>query len=130
MAAACKRGRKRLRLKSGKKVNNSFVRELWKDYINLSILPMLLKYGKVQIDKNCSLEIVGHREIKLIKLKRNGKISSTTLENKLRSGISYKIVLNDRNYRGGTLIFQACPMIKKAVSDHLKNSNTYYRIAA
>lgn len=128
MSDVCKRANKRLKAKCGKKVNNSFIRKFWKDYIELSVIPILLKYGKIKIDKNCSLEIVGEKKIKLIKLKRNGKLSSTTLENKLRAGIVYKIVLTDNSYKHGSLIFQANKTIKEAVTEALMNTNTYYRI--
>ncbi len=130
MAKVVRRGVKNLRVKHGKKIKPGMVHKLWKDYIELSLTPMLLKYGKVQIDKRTSLEIVGEREIKAIRLKRNGELSSTTKENKLRAGISYKLVYADTNYKGGTLIFTASRGLKKAVSEHLKNSNTYYRIVA
>jgi len=130
MVAVCKRARTRLRAKHGKRTKNSFVRELWKDYIELSLTPSLIKYGKVQIDKNASIEIVGKREIKLIRLKRNGQLSSTTTENKLRAGIKYKIVYEDKTHKGGKLIFTAHKNIKKAVSEALMNTNAYYRIAS
>jgi hypothetical protein len=130
MAEACKRARTKLRVKHAKKTNNSFIRELWKDYIELSLTPTLLKYGKVQIDKNASLEIVGKRDIKLIRLKKDGKLSSTTTANKLRPGIRYKIVYEDKTHKGGKLIFTASKNLKKAVSEALMNTNTYYRIAS
>jgi len=101
---------------------------VWKDYINLSLVPELLKYGKVQIDKRTSIEIVGKKEIKVLYLKKGG-VSSTTKYNKMREGISYKIVLNDSNFKNGTLIFKANSNIKKAVSEALMNTNNYYRIA-
>lgn len=130
MASVCKRARTKLRVKHAKRTNKSFIRELWKDYIELSLTPMLIKNGKVQIDKNASIEIVGKRQIKLIRLKRNGALSSTTTENKLRAGIVYDIVYEDKTHKGGKLIFTASKNIKKAVSEALMNTNTYYRIAS
>jgi len=128
MSVLRRRARKKLRDNYGLKIKLSYVDMVWKDYINLSLVPELLKYGKVQIDKRTSIEIVGKKEIKVLYLKKGG-VSSTTKYNKMREGISYKIVLNDSNFKNGTLIFKANSNIKKAVSEALMNTNNYYRIA-
>jgi len=128
MSVLRRRARKKLRENYGLKIKLSYVDMVWKDYINLSLVPELLKYGKVQIDKRTSIEIVGKKEIKVLYLKKGG-VSSTTKYNKMREGISYKIVLNDSNFKNGTLIFKANSNIKKAVSEALMNTNNYYRIA-
>jgi len=128
MSALRRRARKKLRDNYGLKIKLSYVDMVWKDYINLSLVPELLKYGRVQIDKRTSIEIVGKKEIKVLYLKKGG-VSSTTKYNKMREGISYKIVLNDSNFKNGTLIFKANSNIKKAVSEALMNTNNYYRIA-
>ena len=128
MSVLRRRARKKLRVKYGVKAKLSYIDSVWKDYINLSLVPELLKYGKVQIDKQTSIEIVGKKEIKLLYLKKGG-VSSTTKYNNMRAGISYKIVLTDANFKNGTLIFTANSNIKKAVSNALMNTNNYYRIA-
>ena len=128
MALLRRRCRKTMRVKHGKKIQLSLVDRVWKDYINLSLIPSLINYGKVQIDKHTSIEIVGKKEIKLLYLKKGG-VSSTTTCNKLRAGISYKIVYSDTNFKNGVLVFKANNNVKKAVSEALMNTNNYYRIA-
>lgn len=124
-----RRARKKLRIKHGVKIKLSDVDKIWKDYLNLAIIARLIKFGKVQIDNNTSVEIVGKKVIKVINLKKGGKASTSNI-NPRRPGLIYKIVYSDLNHKKGTLVFTASPMIKKAVNEALLNTNNYYTITA
>lgn len=127
MKTVTRRSRKRLRVKTKKKVSLADVRKIYKDFVEISIVERLIKYGKVQVDKNFALEIVGKKAIKIIALKKGG-IASTANINPMRKGLTYKIVLTDTNFKGH-LIYIANPAIKKAVHKALMETNNYYRIA-
>lgn len=124
-----RRARKKLRVKHGVKIKLSDVDKIWKDYVNLAVIAPLVKSGKVQIDNNTSIEIVGKKVIKVINLKKGGKASTSNF-NPRRPGLTYKIVYTDLNHKKGALIFTASPMIKKTVNEALLNTNNYYRITA
>lgn len=130
MKTVCVTAKNKLKQKTGKKVSASFVRAFWKDYVYLSLIPDLLRYGKVQVDKNFSIEIVGKKQLKLIILKRNGKLSTTTMENGLRPGIVYSIVFKDSTYKKGKLIFKATADLRNMVHNALISTKNYYRIAS
>lgn len=127
MSTVTRRARKRLRVKCKKKIGLADVRKICKDFVEMSIVERLIKYGKVQVDKNFSLEIVGKKSIKVIALKKGG-IASTANINPMRKGLTYKIVLTDTNFKG-YLVYMANPVIKKAVHKALMETNNYYRIA-
>lgn len=124
-----RRARKKLRVKHGVKIKLSEVDKIWKDYVNLAIIKPLIKFGKVQIDKNTSIEIVGKKTLKIINLKKGGKASTSNV-NSRRPGLTYKVVYFDSNYKRGALVFTASPIIKKSVNEALLNTNIYYRITA
>jgi hypothetical protein len=135
MPLLMKRAKRTLKKKFGKEVSLTECYKVWEDYYTYAILNPLLKHGKVQIDSNLSIEIVGQRiedNPKLIALlsnglNKNGIIKDAVKFNNNRPDIAYKIVLIDRNYKG-KLIFEANPKLKKAVSESISNTQTHYRI--
>jgi len=130
MESICAETKKRLRKERGIPSTRSFIRAVWKDYIYLSLIPHLLKYGKVQVDKNLSIEIVGRRNNNLIFLKKSKELSSSSKQNMLRPNIAYKIVVTDNTYKKGKLTFTATQYIKKQVHLALTSTSNYYRIAS
>lgn len=123
-----RRARKKLKSKYKKLIKLSEVDDIWKDYVSL-LADQLVKRGKVNIDKNASIEIIGKEEIKVIVLKKGG-LASTADVNLRRPGLTYKIVYTDTNYRKGSLLFTASKLIKDKVHNALINTNNYYRIIA
>lgn len=113
-----------------KKVKLSQVADVWKDFVQIEIVNELIKHGKVQIDKNIKMEIVGKRAIKPILIKKTGKIQSTTKANPMRSGIIYKLTYTDSTFKNGKLIFTATPDIKLQISKALMTTSNYYKIVA
>lgn len=135
MTALRKRAKKMLKKRFGKDMKLGDFDRIWSMYFKYAIQQPLLKHGKVQIDDNFSIEIVGERlENKesllglMVKgLNANGIVKPAVKFNPNRQGIVYKIDLKDRSYKG-QLIFEANPKLKKAVHNELINTQTYYRI--
>lgn len=130
-----RRCKKMLKAKFGKTMKLGDFDRIWFMYFKYAIQIPLLKHGKVQIDDNFSIEIVGERlenkESMLGLLEKglnvNGIVKPAVKFNPNRQGIVYRIELKDRNYKG-QLIFEANPKLKKAVHNELLNTSTYYRI--
>lgn len=134
MAVIRARARKALRKRHRKTAKLSEVDRIMKDCIEYCIVRPLLKYGKVQVDKTFSLEIVGryiHDDPSVLALLSKGKTINGIVKDASgwdgRPGIIYKIEAKETNYKG-KLIFTADPKMSKRVSEHLKNSTQYYRI--
>jgi hypothetical protein len=138
MPAVRKRCKKIVRKRYKKTIKLSKVDAVWKDWVEIMIIEPLIKDGKVQVDKNFSLEIVGRRVIddeRAFNLFKNGLIAirgggvkKSGMMNRTRDGLIYRIVAEDKKFKNGKLIFEALPKIKKRVSEAFKNTNTYYRI--
>lgn len=132
-----RRIRKTLRRKSKKSVSLTKIDQVYKDWVKHYLIAELVKYGKVQVDKNFSLEIVGQRIVDNVQMQklfsrgvgiRGGILTDSANLNKGRPGIFYRIVMVDKSFKDGKLKFEAHPAIKKAVHDALVNTNTHYRI--
>lgn len=128
-----------VRKKYKKTIKLSEVDSIWNDYVEYAIVQPLLKYGRVEIDQNMSMEIVGRKienHEKAANLAAKGKyvkggyISDITKVNYNRLGIVYSIKLTDKSYKGGKLIYNADLKLKKRVSEQLFNTFQYYRISA
>jgi len=126
-----------MRKRYKKRIELSKVDEVWKDWVEIMIVEPLLKGHKVNIDKHCTLEIVGSRVIdnkKVFNLLSNGimvqgrMVKKAIKLNQTRKGLTYRIEMIDNNFKEGKLLFTAAPYIKKRVNESLKNTNTYYRI--
>jgi hypothetical protein len=130
--------RKVLKKKHGKTIRSlREVDRLWKNYIKYAIVEELIKYGKVSIDSNFSMEIVGEHIADNPKMfaifsrgigVKNGMVTKGANLFKGRDGLFYKIELTDKNFKEGKLYFTACPEIKAAVHNALVNTNHFYRI--
>lgn len=134
-----RRAKRVLRQKHKKTIKLSQVDKVWKEWVELYVYKELLKFGKVQIDKNFSIEIVGKRIIddpKMFKLvvnglniNRSGKVKEAVKFDYNRNEVAYKIVLEDKSYKKGKMTFVADPKLSRRVHEELKNTKTYYRIA-
>lgn len=138
MPTVRRRARRLVKKRYGKRIKLTKVDKIWKEFVKYGIVRELLKYGKVQIDKNFSMEIVGRNiteDKKLFKIfvrgigVRNGIITNSANLNKGRDGYVYHIVLTDNNFKEGVLIYKPTDKIREAVHNSLVNTNTYYRIA-
>lgn len=133
-----RRCRKVLRKRFKKKIKLNDVDRLWKQYVEYGIVRQLLKYGKVQIDKNWSMEIVGYRITEDRNFNtfargigvRNGIITPSANLHKGRDGYVYHIELTDNNFKEGVLIYKPSKKMSKAVHEALVNTNNYYRLVA
>lgn len=133
-----KRAKVMMRKKHKKTIALSDLDKVWKDWVEYAVIRPLIEYGKVQIDEKTSIEIVGKRVIddtKAFNLLSNGRAvtkGGRFIEAKdfggHRSGITYKIVFTDTNYKKGQLIFISENKLSKRVSEHLINTQQYYRI--
>lgn len=128
MPSLRRRIKKQMRKKHKKTIKLSFVDKVWKEYVNHGIIAPMVKLGKVEVDKNFSLEIVGQKVIdnpKLVSLVMNGK----TLKNyRHRDGIYHSVVVVDKNFKEGKLYFEPSGLIGKKVHNALENTSNYYRI--
>lgn len=133
-----RRAKTMMRKKFKKTIKLSDVDKIWMDYVEHGIIRRLLIFGKVQIDSKFSLEIVGKKIIndpKMFSLLINGlnltskgELKKGVVFDKRRPDIRYKIVLTDKNYKNGNLIFQADRKLSNRVHQQLINTNTAYRI--
>lgn len=124
MPSLRRRCKKLMRKKHKKTIKLNEVDKIWKNYVEYGIVRPLLKYGKVEIDKFTSVEIVGERA----KSKHQSLYIEKIVTHKAhREGLLYSVIMNDKNYKG-KLIFHAYSKIKKRVHEELKNTNTYYRV--
>ena len=132
-----KRAKDMMRKKHGKKVSLTKLDKVWKEYVQYGIIKPLLKYGKVNIDDNFSIEIVGRRVetdkrvasmyMKGVVINKKGYKSEAQILSRNRHGVLYKIVAEDKSYKG-KLVFDADKKLKKAVKEQLINTQQYYRI--
>ena len=115
------------------------VDKIWADYVEYAIVRPLIKYGRVQVDKTLSLEIVGtriesnKRVANLMakgKYVRNGMALNIDKINHNRLGYVYSVKVTDTIYNKGVLIADIHPNLKKRVSEHLFNTFQQYRIVA
>lgn len=115
------------------------VDKIWADYVEYAIVRPLIKYGRVQVDKTLSLEIVGtriesnKRVANLMakgKYVRNGMALNIDKINHTRLGYVYSVKVTDTIYNKGVLIADIHPKLKKRVSEHLFNTFQQYRIVA
>ncbi len=134
MSVIRNRAKKNLKRRHGKKATLTEIDSVIKDCIEYCIVQPLLKYGKVQVDKTFSLEIVGRYiadDNSMIALLSKGKTINGIVKDASnwtgRPGVKYKIVATETNYKG-TLIFKADPKISKRVHERLKTTQQYYRI--
>lgn len=135
MSKLRKRAVKNIKKRYKSKVTLKQAQKVWRDWVEYGVVVPLLKYGKVQIDQNFSIEIVGKKMIndpKIYGLVVNGlSFNGIKKQNNFgdsRRGIKYKIVVKDKNYTKGQLIFEADKKLSKRVHEQLKNTNQYYRI--
>lgn len=134
-----KRARKTLKKKYGKLRKLSTLDKVWGDWVEYAIIRPLLTYGKVQIDEHFSIEIVGRKveDVPVVynllskgrAITKKGRFIEPELLGRNRTGILYKIVVTDTNYKKGQLIFESDRDLAKRVREHLENTQTYYRIA-
>lgn len=137
MPSLRRRIKTRMRKKHKRKIKLNEVDKIWKAYVEEGIVKPVLKYGKVQVDKNFSIEIVGQRIVENKKMfsilsrgigmTKNGYMRESANLNQGRDGLFYKIEVVDKNFKG-KLYFDADAKIKKRVHEELKNTNTYYRV--
>lgn len=133
-----RRAKKMMRKKYKKTINLTTLDKIWKEFVEYGVVRPLLEYGWVQVDDNVRFELVGKRIIddptasslmsKGLMVRANGQLKEATALNRNRPGLVYKIKGADEAYKKGQLIFQACPKLKKRVSEHLKNSMQFYKI--
>ena len=132
------RAKKLMRKKFKKTIKLSDVDKVWNDYVEFGILQPLLKYGIVNVDDRMMFRIVGKSIIdrpelaamfeRGVTIRKGGLVTDTTNLNLNRNGIIYKIVLIDKNHKGGELIFQPHKEFAKKVHYHIKHNNPYYPI--
>lgn len=134
------RAKKLMRKKHKKTVNLTFLDKVWKEWVEYNIIRPLIKYGKVHVDDKFSVEIVGRKVESDARLRAmmingmavtsKGRKTEAKILNRNRHGILYKIVVEDKNYKGGQVIFEADKKLKKRVKEQLINTSQYYRIQA
>lgn len=131
--------KKAVRKKYKKSMLLTDVDKIWADYVEYAIVRPLIKYGRVQVDKTLSLEIVGtriesnKRVANLMakgKYVRNGMALNIDKINHNRLGYVYSVKVTDTIYNKGVLIADIHPNLKKRVSEHLFNTFQQYRIVA
>ena len=125
MPSLRRRIKRLMRKKHKKTIKLSIVDKVWDAYVKHGITEKLVKYGKVVIDKNFSLEIVGE------KITDNTKLFALATKNmgiKLHRDCFYKVKVIDKNFKEGTLYFDANKRIKKRMREELENNNAHYRI--
>lgn len=133
-----RRAKKMMRKKHKKNVSLSMLDKVWSDYVEESVVKPLIKYGSVDIDGRIAFEIVGTDIVnnksamnllsRGLLVKGNMRVKATNL-NKNRLGTIYSINCNQVDYKG-RLVFEPHRKIKKRVSEHLKNSQQFYKIKA
>ncbi len=130
--------KKMMRRKYKKTIKLSDVDRIWLDYVEYAIVEPLLKYGKVEVDNNITIEIVGktvENHLPSRNLAAKGKyvkgnyIGSIEKVNYKRLGIVYSVQFTDKSHKGGKLVFETDAKLKKRISEHLFNSFQPYRIA-
>lgn len=130
--------RKELKKRYGKVLTSlSEIDKIWKDYVKHGLVDELIHNGKVVVDKNFSIEVVGQPIVDNPKMyaifsrgagiKGNMVTKGANLQ-KGRTGVFYDIVLTDKNFKEGVLIFKPHPDISRAVHEALVNTNHHYRI--
>ena len=134
------RAKKLMRKKYKKTVNLTFLDKVWKEWVEYNIIRPMIKYGKVHVDDKFSVEIVGRKVESDARLRAmmingmavtsKGRKTEAKILNRNRHGILYKIVAEDKNYKGGQVIFEADKKLKKRVKEQLINTSQYYRIQA
>ncbi len=135
-----RRCKKMMRKRFKKTIKLSILDKVWADWVELAVIRPLIKYGKVVVDHNFTIEIVGKhyfkdkgasaKYIKGIAVTSNGfKVTAQRLAIN-RKDYLYKIVVTDNNYKKGQLIFKADEKLKKRVREALENTQTFYRIVA
>lgn len=127
-----------MRTKFKKTIKLSYVDKVWDGFVEYGIVKPLLNLGKVQIDAKFSLEIVGTKIIedpkmfnllvKGINIGGKGQVKEAVVFDNNRPDVKYKIVLTDKNYKHGSLVFEADRKLSSRVHEELKNTRTYYRI--
>lgn len=128
MPSLRRRIKKQMRKKHKKTIKLSFVDKVWKEYVRCGIINPLINVGKIEIDKNFSLEIVGEKIVnnnKLFTLTMSGRVLKTYTN---RDGIFYSIVAVDKNFKEGKLYFEPSDNITEKIHEALENTNNYYRI--
>ena len=133
-----KRVKKIMRKRFKKTIKLSDVDKVWNDYVEFGIIQPLLKYGTVNVDDRMMFKIVGKSVVNRpelaamfergVSIRKGGLVADTTNINLNRNGIIYKIVLVDKNHKGGELIFQPHKEFAKKVHYHIKHNNPYYPI--
>ncbi len=134
--AVRKRARKGLKAKFNKTVSLSKINSVWKDYVELKVIPELIENGEVRLDNNTTIRIEGTKIEKSQHASQLKTCGLTYYKGRLREpnihkgrpGIIYKIVIDDTLFREGKLIFHAHDKIRKNVHEALKNTNRYYHV--
>jgi hypothetical protein len=132
-----RRAKSLLRKKYKKTIDLRQVDAIWKDWVNLEIVPKLLEGNKVAVGSKATIEVVGRKTInsnKVFNLLVNGlnvtskgMIKPAVKMDLTRPNYVYKIVYKDNNY-DGDLIFEADPKLSLLVHEALKNPLNYFRI--
>lgn len=130
-----RRAKKLLKRKYGKDITLSDVDKIWAEYYKYGIEKPLIQFGRVQIDRRFSIEIVGTRlennpnmlNLMVKGLNKQGVIKEAVKFNPSRPGINYSIVVIDRNCKE-KMIFEAHPELKEVVHQALVNTENHYRI--
>lgn len=132
-----RRAKKMMREKYKKTVKLFVLDKVWSDWVEYAIIRPLIKFGHVEVDSRFSMDIIGKRVENYVRIaslmskgmaitKTGFKVGAKVL-NSNRQGIIYKIILNDKNYKG-QLIFEAENALRKRISEHLINSQQVYKI--
>jgi hypothetical protein len=131
------RAKKELRKKYKKTVSLRQIQNVWKDFVELKVIPELIENGEVKLDDHTKIFIEGNKILKskhLSTLKSghviiNGKPSKNVSGlRKGREGIIYRIGMIDTLFKEGNVIFHADKKIKEAVHKALITTNKYYHV--
>ncbi len=128
MPSLRRRVKKVMRKKHKKTIKLSLVDKVWKEYVEYGIIKPMTEMGKVCVDDNFSLEIVGEKLVnnkKLLTLMGSGKHLH---EYKHRQGLTFKVECVDKNFKEGKLYFTPSKFVAKRVHHALETTSNYYRI--
>jgi hypothetical protein len=128
MPSLRRRVKKLMRKKHKKTIKLSLVDKVWKEYVECGIIKPMIHIGKVQVDKNFSLEIIGRKVINSKQLIGFVKSGQKLKGYKHREGLSFKVECVDKNFKEGRLFFEPSKLMSAKVHEALENTSNYYRI--
>lgn len=128
MPSLRRRVKKVMRKKHKKTIKLSDVDKVWKAYIQYGIINPLVNMGKVQVDKNFSLEVVGEKVFNNKKLVAMLEGGANLKSYKHRKDLFFRVECVDKNFKEGKLYFTPSKLISGKVDEALENTSNYYRI--